>query len=136
MPSEGASTGSVYVDVLPSSEGFFAKFQAQTSGQAAKVGSDLGAIIAKAMADRIASGVGDGVAKGARDATGKSSAQITAHTARTTAELDLFSEKVHEIGRLNPTVHIDTNAASAAAEVESVKGAADRSSGVMGALLA
>ncbi len=193
MPSEGASTGSVYVDVLPSSEGFFAKFQAQTSGQAAKVGSDLGAIIAKAMADRIASGVGDGVAKGARDATGKaarageqaggsfadtfrrrveaalkslpnakigadtseadrklaglrteldrlstgtSSAQITADTARATAELDLFIEKVHEIGRLNPNVHIDTNAASAAAEVESVKGAADRSSGGMGALLA
>jgi hypothetical protein len=69
--AEGASIGSVYVDVLPSSEGFFAKFQAQTQAQATKVGQELGGQIGKQISDSIVKGIREGLGKGTEGSPGK-----------------------------------------------------------------
>jgi hypothetical protein len=71
VAGEGASIGEVFVDVSPRALDFFAKFQAQTRGQASKVGDDLGAAAGKALADRIGRSVSDGIDKGSRDAQAK-----------------------------------------------------------------
>lgn len=73
MPDDGASIGSVYVDVLPRvDDAWGTRLAAQMTPQADRLGNTIGAVAAKAMADRIAKGVGDGLDKGSRDSTPKS----------------------------------------------------------------
>lgn len=77
MATEGASIGDVYVEISPRAVDFWAKFRAQTGGEATKLGDDLGKQIGGRIADAIGRGVRDGIDQGTRGAPGREAGRKT-----------------------------------------------------------
>jgi hypothetical protein len=75
MAGDGASIGSVYVDILPNVDGsFWTRTQAQLTPGAERLGTDLG----KSVGDRIAAGIKVGIGAGFSGSPGREQGRRTA----------------------------------------------------------
>jgi len=118
VPNDAASIGSVYVDVLPRTDGFSSRVQSALGPQAARIGEQLGTLIGRPMTDRIAAAIADGITRGARDATG---AAVKAGDHVGKAFADGFRGRL-EAGLKNlPAAKIDADTSEATRKVDQLK---------------
>lgn len=69
MAGEGASVGTVYVEINPRATAFWDKFVAQARPGANKAGDEIGAAVGRQLQDKVSGGLARGVEAGAAAAT-------------------------------------------------------------------
>ena len=115
MPDEGASIGSVWVDVNARATRFWESFKSQTSAQASRVGDELGTVLGRALGDRVAASIASGIQRGSRDAT-RDALKAGAETG--TAYGDAFKARVAASLKSLPAAKVDLDTTEADAKLD------------------